>query len=31
LIAFGVLILVVSISLSLFGFGQFWVPVSLIS
>jgi energy-coupling factor transport system permease protein len=30
LIAFGVLILVVSISLSLFGIGQFWVPMSLI-
>jgi energy-coupling factor transport system permease protein len=30
LIAFGVLIILVSISLSLFGYGQFWVPESLI-
>ncbi len=31
LIAFGVLMLVVSISLSLFGFGKFWVPDFLIA
>jgi len=30
LIAFGVAILLLSISLSLFGFGKFWVPQSLI-
>jgi energy-coupling factor transport system permease protein len=31
LIAFGVLILVTSLVLSLFGFGQFWVPDILLS